>query len=123
MPQTLDKMTEELRKYTVKKIEETTGISFDRMIELAIADKDGKCVILGTKNEEDEVVYELVKTLDWVVRSVKNHDFSPFRLVAGAPENTYLVARKFNEILSKYDETIYTAFKNVEVLNSTESEK
>lgn len=75
------------------------------------------------KNKESEVICKLVKTLDWVVKSVENHDFSPFRVVAGAPENTYPVARKFNEILSKYDETIYTAFKNVEVLNSTESEK
>ena len=123
MSQTLDKMAEELRKYAIKKIEETTGVPFDRMMELAIADKDGKCVILGTKNEESEVICELVKTLDWVVKSVENHDFSPFRVVAGAPENTYPVTRKFSEILSKYDETIYTAFKNVEVLNSVEREK
>lgn len=76
-----------------------------------------------TKNKESEVICELVKTLDWVVKSVENHDFSPFRVVAGAPENTYPVTRKFSEILSKYDETIYTAFKNVEVLNSVERER
>ena len=84
------------------------------MIELAIADRDGRCVILETKSEEDEVIYELVKTLDWVVRSVENHDFSPFRVVAGAPENTYPVTRKFSEILDKYNETIRIAFKTVE---------
>lgn len=76
-----------------------------------------------TKNKESEVICELVKTLDWVVKSVKNHDFTPFRIVTGAPENTYPVTRKFSEILDKYDETICTAFKNVEVLNSIESEK
>ena len=123
MSQTLDKMTEELRKYTIKKIEETTGVSFHRMIELAIADKDGRCIILGTKSKESEVICELVKILDWVTKSVNKHDFSPFRIVAGAPENTYPVTRKFDKILDKYEETIYTAFKNVEVLNSTESEK
>lgn len=114
MSQTLDKMAEELKKYTIKKIEETAGVPFNRMIELAIADKDGRCVILGTKNEEDEAIYELVKTLDWVVRSVKNHDFSPFRIVTGAPESTYPVAHKFSEILDKYNETIRIAFKNIE---------
>lgn len=31
--------------------------------------------------------------------------------------------REFNKILDKYDETIYIAFKNIEVLSSTESEK
>ena len=123
MSQTLDKTTEELRKYTIKKIEETTGVSFHRMIELAIADKDGRCIILGTKSKESEVICELVKILDWVTKSVNKHDFSPFRIVAGAPENTYPVTREFDKILDKYEETIYTAFKNVEVLNSTESEK
>lgn len=64
-----------------------------------------------TKNKESEVICELVKTLDWVVKSVKNHDFSPFRVVARAPENTYPVAHRFSEILNKYDETICIAFK------------
>lgn len=122
-PQTLDRMTEELKNYTIKKIEETTGVSFHRMIELAIADRDGKCIILGAKSKESEVICELVKVLDWITKSVKKHDFSPFRIRAGAPENTYPVIREFNKILDKYDETIYTAFKNIEVLNSTESEK
>lgn len=76
-----------------------------------------------TKNKESEVICKLVKTLDWVARSVENHDFSPFRVVAGAPENICPVTQEFNRILSKYDETIYTAFKNTEVLNNTESEK
>ena len=76
-----------------------------------------------TKSKESEVICELVKTLDWVVKSVENHDFSPFRVVAGAPENTYPVARRFSEILNKYDETIYVAFKNIEVLNNIEREK
>ena len=67
-----------------------------------------------TKNKENEVICELVKTLDWVVKSVENHDFSPFRVVAGAPESTYPVAHKFSEILDKYDETICIAFKNIE---------
>lgn len=96
---------------------------YNRIKELIKADKDGRCIILGTKNKESEVICELVKTLDWVVKSVKNHDFSPFRIVTGAPENTYPVIREFNKILDKYDETIYTAFKNIEVLSSTESEK
>ena len=112
-PKTLDKMTEELTKYTIKKVEEMSGVSFHRMLELAIADKNGRCVILGT----------LVKILNWITKSVKEHDFSPFRIVAGAPENTYPVIREFNKILDKYDETIYVALKNIEILNSTESEK
>ena len=76
-----------------------------------------------TKSKESEVICELVKTLDWVVKFVENHDFSPFRVVTGAPENTYPVARRFSEILNKYDETIYVAFKNIEVLNNIEREK
>lgn len=76
-----------------------------------------------TKNKESEVICKLAKTLDWVVKSVENHDFSPFRVVAGAPKNICPVTQEFNRILSKYDETIYTAFKNTEVLNNTESEK
>ena len=76
-----------------------------------------------TKNKESEVICKLVKTLDWVVKSVKNHDFSPFTAVAGVPENTYPVARRFSEILNKYDETIYVAFKNFEILNNIEREK
>lgn len=121
--QTLDETVEELKKYTIKKLEETTGVSFHRMIELAIADRDGKCVILDTKSKESEVICEFVKILDWITKSVEKHDFSPFRIIAGAPENTYPVVREFNKILDKYDETIYTAFKNIEVLSSTESEK
>ena len=122
-PQTLDRMTEELKNYTIKKIEETAGIPFYRMMELAIADRDGRCVILGTKNKESEVICELVKILDWVTKSVEKHDFSPFRIVTGVPENTYPVTREFDKILDKYEETIYTAFKNIEVLNSIEREK
>ena len=122
-PKTLDKMTKELTKYTIKKVEEISGVSFHRMLELAIADRDGRCVILGTKNKESEVICELVKILDWVTKSVEKHDFSPFRIVTGAPENTYPVTREFDKILDKYEETIYTAFKNIEVLNSIEREK
>ena len=76
-----------------------------------------------TKNKESEVICELVKTLDWVVKSVKNHDFSPFTAVAGAPENTYPVVHEFNKILDKYSETIYVAFKNIEALNNVERER
>lgn len=76
-----------------------------------------------TKNKESEVICKLVKTLDWVVKSVENHDFSPFRVVAGAPESTYPVARRFNKILDKYSETIYAAFKNIETLNNVERER
>lgn len=86
-----------------------------RLRELVEADRDGRCVVLGAKNDEYETIRDLYKIVNWISGSVLKHDFSPFRIVAGAPENTFPVVVEYDRVIDKHSETIYLAFKDLEI--------
>ena len=106
-------------------IEDILGDEYelDRLRELVEADMDGCCVVLTGKDNKNETIRDLVKTLQWVSDAVKKHDFSPFRIVAGAPENTFPVVRECQRVTDKHDEEIYLAFKDEEVGNYLKGEQ
>lgn len=103
--------------------EESEEYELDRMRELLNADRAGRCVVLAGKDKKNETIRDLVKTLQWVSDAVKNHDFSPFRIVAGAPENTFPVVREYQRVTDKHEEEIYLAFKDEEVGNYLKGEQ
>lgn len=69
------------------------------------------------EGQEKRTIRDLVKVLKWISDSVINHDFSPFRIVTGAPENTFPVVRQYQRVTDKYEEEIYLAFKDEEAGN------
>ena len=90
-----------------------------RMAELIEADQEGRCVVLNGKDKRNKTIRDLVKLIHWVCTSVRNHDFSPFRIVAGAPENTFPVVSKYDKLIDEHEDEIYMAFKDEEVNKST----
>lgn len=90
-----------------------------RMAKLVEADRDGRCVVLNGKDKRNKTIRDLVRLIHWVCASVRKHDFSPFRIVEGAPENTFPVVSKYDQLIEEHEDEIYTAFKDEEVNKST----
>ena len=86
----------------------------DRLRELAQADRKGRCVVLDGKSRDKELIRKLVRLLYWLEDCIKKKDFSPFRIVAGAPENNYPFISAFQHIENEYELEIYLAGKDEE---------
>lgn len=106
-------------------IEDILGDEYDldSLSELAEADMDGRCVVLNGKDKRNKTIRDLVKLLHWVCTSVRNHDFSPFRIVSGAPENTFPIVSKYDKLIDEHEDEIYTAFKDEELNNQGDNHK
>ena len=46
---TIEQFAREVKDQAIKIIEEETGVSFDRLVQLACADQEGRCVVLPVK--------------------------------------------------------------------------
>ena len=97
-------------------IEDILGDEYDlkRLRELAQADREGRCVVLDGKNRDKELIRKLVRLFYWLEDCVKKKDFSPFRIVAGAPENNYPFISAFQHIENEYELEIHLAGKDEE---------
>lgn len=91
------------------------GIAPDRLRKLAQADREGRCVVLDGKSRDKELIRKLVRLFYWLEDCVKKKDFSPFRIVAGAPENNYPFISAFQHIENEYELEIHLARKDEEV--------
>lgn len=112
-----------MREDVAERMKLVGGIPIERLRELVEADRDGRCVVLNGKDKKNETIRDLVKVLKWISDSVINHDFSPFRIVTGAPENTFPVVRQYQRVTDKYEEEIYLAFKDEEAGNYMKGEQ
>lgn len=114
----VDEWARELGKkgaqYGLELLEQEYGVSAARLRELAQADRDGRCVVLDGKSRDKELIRKLVRLFYWLEDCVKKKDFSPFRIVAGAPENNYPFISAFQHIENEYDLEIYLAGKDEE---------
>lgn len=45
---TIEQFAREVKDQAIKIIEEETGVSFERLVQLACADGEGRCVVLNT---------------------------------------------------------------------------
>lgn len=88
--------------------------SIERLRELWFADRDGRCVVLDGKSRDKELIRKLVRLFYWLEDCVKKKDFSPFRIVAGAPENNYPFISAFQHIENEYELEIHLAGKDEE---------
>ena len=97
-------------------IEDILGDEYDidRLRELAQADREGLCVVLDGKSRDKELIRKLVRLLYWLEGCIKKKDFSPFRIVAGAPENNYPFISAFQHIENEYELEIHLAGKDEE---------
>ena len=97
-------------------IEDIIGDEYnlDHIRELTQADRDGRCVVLDGKSRDKELICKLMRLLYWLEDSIKKKDFSPFRIVAGAPENNYPFISAFHRIEDEYDLEIHLAGKDEE---------
>lgn len=86
----------------------------DRLRELKQADDEGRCVMLDGKSRDKELIRKLVRLFYWLEDCVKKKDFSPFRIVAGAPENNYPFISTFQRIENEYELEIHLAGKDEE---------
>lgn len=87
---------------------------FKRLRELAEADREGRCVVLDGKSRDKELIRKLVRLFYWLEDCIKKKDFSPFRRVAGAPENNYPFISAFQHIGNEYELEIHLAGKDEE---------
>lgn len=108
-----------------KIIEDAFGVSVDRLREVAQADGEGRCVVIDGKSRDKELIRKLVRLFYWLEDCIKKKDFSPFRIVAGAPENNYPFISAFQRIEDEYEFEIYLAGKDEEaeaVLKASEQD-
>ena len=59
---TIEQIALEVKDKTFEMIEEETGVSFERLIQLAVADQEGRCVVLPRKI--GDFVYLIKRKLD-----------------------------------------------------------
>lgn len=96
-------------------ISEMEGFETDRLRELAMADRERRCVVLNGQNDSLSAIRELYGLLCSVENSIKNKDFSIFRHVgAGVPTITIPFCTKLHWIEDRYDEVICTVCKEAE---------
>nr|DAR03853.1 MAG TPA: hypothetical protein [Caudoviricetes sp.] len=112
-----------LRTENAQRLEIIKEIPIDRLRELAQAEKEGRLVVLDGKSKDKELIRELMRLLYWLEDCIKKKDFSPFRIVAGAPENNYPFINAFQRIENKYELEMHFAAKAAEAaLNDLEAE-
>lgn len=56
---TIEEMAIKIKDKTFEMIEKETGVSFQRLVELAVADREGRCVVMPCK--VGDKIYEIVK--------------------------------------------------------------
>ena len=64
-------------QYALKYLEEEYGVSIRRLIELAQADREGRCVVLPCKVEDDVYINILGRTLPFTVISISQMASTP----------------------------------------------
>lgn len=97
-------------------IEDILGDEYDidELAEMVQAKREGRCVVLDGKSRDKELIRKLVRLFYWLEDCVKKKDFSPFRIVAGAPENNYPFISAFQRIENEYELEIHLAGKEEE---------
>ena len=95
----------------------------DYLREFAQADRDGRCVVLNGKSRDKELIRKLIRLFYWLEDCVKKKDFSPFRIVAGAPENNYPFISAFQHIENEYELEIHLAGKDEEAQTALRREQ
>lgn len=113
-PEYIEKIRRDIENGCLKSFARRYGVSIDRLRELAQADRNGLCVVLDGKSRDKELICKLMRLLYWLEDSIKKKDFSPFRIVAGAPENNYPFISAFHRIENEYDLEIHLAGKDEE---------
>lgn len=113
-PEEIEKIRSDIENRCLKSSARRYGIDIDRLRELAQADRNGLCVVLDGKSRDKELICKLMRLLYWLEDSIKKKDFSPFRIVAGAPENNYPFISALHRIEDEYDLEIHLAGKNEE---------
>lgn len=103
-----------MREEVSQRFSLTAKIPLDRLREIAEADMEGRCVVLDGKSRDKELIRKLVRLFYWLEDCVKKKDFSPFRIVAGAPEINYPFISAFQHIENEYELEIYLAGKDEE---------
>lgn len=59
---TIEQIALKVKDKTFEMIEEETGVPFERLIQLAVADQEGRCIVLPVKR--GDVVYCILERLD-----------------------------------------------------------
>lgn len=97
-------------------IEDILGDEYDldELREMVQAKREGRCVVLDGKSRDKELIRKLVRLFYWLEDCVKKKDFSPFRIVAGAPEINYPFISAFQRIENEYELEIHLAGKDEE---------
>lgn len=113
-PEEISKIREDVENGYLKSTARRYGVSVGRLRELAEADRDGRCVVLDGKSRDKELIRKLVRLFYWLEDCVKKKDFSPFRIVTGAPENNYPFISAFQHIENEYELEIHLAGKDEE---------
>ena len=113
-PEEIVKIREDIENGYMKSTARRYGVPVDRLRELAEADREGRCVVLDGKSRDKELIRKLVRLFYWLEDCVKKKDFSPFRIVAGAPENNYPFISTFQRIENEYELEIHLAGKDEE---------
>lgn len=103
-----------MREEVSQRFSLTAKIPLDRLREIAEAEREERCVVLDGKSRDKELIRKLVRLLYWLEDCVKKKDFSPFRIVAGAPEIKYPFISAFQRIENEYELEIYLAGKDEE---------
>lgn len=102
-PEEIERIRSDVESGYLKSTARRYGIDINRLRELAEADRNGLCVVLDGKSRDKELICKLMRLLYWLEDSIKKKDFSPFRIVAGAPENNYPFISAFHRIEDEYD--------------------
>ena len=113
-PEEIVKIREDIENGYMKSTARRYGVPVDRLRELAEAEREGRCVVLDGKSRDKELIRKLVRLFYWLEDCVKKKDFSPFRIVAGAPENNYPFISAFQRIENEYELEIHLAGKDEE---------
>ena len=103
-----------MREEVSQRFSLTAKIPLDRLRELAEAEREGRCVVLDGKSRDKELIRKLVRLFYWLEDCVKKKDFSPFRIVAGAPAINYPFISAFQHIENEYELEIHLAGKDEE---------
>lgn len=98
----------------IAEIKEFDGVPIDRFRELIQADKEGRLVVLDGKSKDKELILKLIRLLYWLEDCINKKDFSPFRIMTGAPENNSSFISAFHRVENEYEFEIYLAGKDAE---------
>lgn len=76
-PEEISKIREDVENGYLKSTARRYGVSVDRLRELAEADRDGRCVVLPCKVEDDVYINILGRTLPFTVISISQMSSTP----------------------------------------------